>query len=135
MRLPINIAKLNLAQKGVLLICAPFLVQIVFFLYSGRLLIKAETLAAYEYKSKSIIGHTNWIVILASLSTNGLIGYALTHRPIYLTIYKNCSSEMPNALNGLREAVLMPGNKDMSDCQGFNVAALNIMQSLHEAEK
>jgi PAS domain S-box-containing protein len=129
MRLLTRAEKLNLSQKGALLICIPFLVQVAFFLYSGRLLTKSEQLASYEYRSKAVIGHVNWIIILASLSTNGMVGYVVTHKPFYLSVYKQCSGELPKALAGLHDALDGAENKNVNDDQ-VRAAALQISHEL-----
>jgi PAS domain S-box-containing protein len=105
---------------------------VAFFLYSGKLLVKAETLASYEYRSKSVIGHTNWIIILTSVATNGLIGYLITNKPFYLSVYKECIQEIPSALQGLHEAINEPGKVDLKEDSAFSVAVLAITQKLHD---
>src|SRR5215472_6684604 len=87
--------KLTLSRKGVIIISIPFLIQILFFLTYGRLVEQAERLALNEYRSKAVIGHANWLVILLSVATNSLVGYSLTNDRDYLLPFNACLNEIP----------------------------------------
>jgi PAS domain S-box-containing protein len=98
------IVKLSLAQRGMLLLAIPFMLQLVFFLILGSLLDKSEKNETVEYHSKSVVGHINWGASLITLQTLSFLGYVLSHDKDYLESYQACKKEVkPNfdELDGL----------------------------------
>jgi PAS domain S-box-containing protein len=95
--------KLNLTQKGMLVIAIPCLIQLGFFALNGHLLERTEQLALKEYHNKEVIGHTNWLVTLMSVATLSSFSYALTQDTTYSQIYQWCTGAVPAELDRLAQ--------------------------------
>lgn len=82
--------RMTLSRKGLLLILLPLVVQIACFLMYDRLLARAVDLYHKQMHAKEVIGHLNWLAVLAALSTLCGDGYALSGDANLLAAYKEC---------------------------------------------
>lgn len=97
--------KLNLFQKGLLVIAFPILVQLVYLGSFSRLLNQSEALDARDFQSKIVIGRLNWLATL--LSTTALAGvmYAITDEAKYLDLYNHGAASLPAEVKATAGAV------------------------------
>lgn len=93
--------KLTLAWKGLLVIAAPFLIQIGLLLGYQHILGQAETLAQKEYHNKEVIGKTNWLSTLIPLSTTCALSLAVSQDGYYKMHYEELSRNVPDEFSNL----------------------------------
>jgi PAS domain S-box-containing protein len=71
---------LNLAQKGLLFIAIPMVLQLAFTIFMARIVDRSQTVAQFEYRSKAVIGNINWLMVALSFAGKYALEYRISHK-------------------------------------------------------
>ncbi len=71
---------LNLAQKGLLFIAIPMVLQLAFTIFMARIVDRSQTVAQFEYRSKTVIGNINWLMVALSFAGKYALEYRISHK-------------------------------------------------------
>jgi PAS domain S-box-containing protein len=91
----------KLAVKGLLLLALPFTIQLLLTLNYAALVDRVETLAAYEYRSKALIGSINWLLVLLETASNAALAQRLEHDPNYRQVVTLCLEQVDSGCSDL----------------------------------
>jgi PAS domain S-box-containing protein len=72
---------LNLAQKGLLFIAIPMVLQLAFTLFMAGIVDRSQTVAQFEYRSKAVIGNVNWIMVSMAIASQQALKYRILQKP------------------------------------------------------
>jgi len=90
--------KQTISNKAMLLVGLPILVQAFVLFGLGAVLDEAERQEEAEYRSKVVIGQTNWIATLCATANLSCLAYLLDGEPFYLDTYRNTKGALKDSL-------------------------------------
>jgi signal transduction histidine kinase len=88
----------TLSNKALLLIGLPILIQAFVLLGLGAVLDEAERQEEAEYRSKVVIGQTNWLATLCATANLSCLAYIMDGDPFYLDAYRNTKGALKDSL-------------------------------------
>lgn len=94
--------KLNLTQKGLVVIGIPLVMQILFFSTFAVLLQQSESMLRRQYHTKEVYGHANWLYTLMAVGSLAAVAASVSKDKDYASIYAVCVTRIQNELAGLR---------------------------------
>jgi signal transduction histidine kinase len=89
----------TLSNKAMLLVGLPFLIQAAVLFGLGAVLDEAERQEEAEYRSKVVIGQTNWLATLCATANLSCLAYVLDGEPFYLNAYHDAKGALKDSLN------------------------------------
>ncbi len=95
----------KLAEKGLILILVPTVIQIVLLGQALSLLEQAEVVGRKDSQFKEVTGRLNWVGTITSGAIAGALASLLTADSAGKNLFEYCKKQMPNELDGLTEAV------------------------------
>lgn len=120
---------LNLGQKLILLFSIPLFLQLLFTLVIAGLLERMEQLAEHEFRSKEVLGQTNWMYFLLTAYAFSWSAYELTGDKEHKANFEFCEKKLP-------ESVLKTSDLLKNDAQKDNAKKLEeISKSVQEEIK
>jgi signal transduction histidine kinase len=96
---------MTLYQKGLLVIGIPLLLQLVCLGIFAHLLEQTESLEKQDYRSKAVIGQSNWEGALLSCSMLSGTMYAITHNAQYLDTNRQLNHALADQQKGIAQTV------------------------------
>lgn len=97
--------KLTLAQKAMVFLAIPIILQLWFFVTYRTMLDRAEQLGEQEYHSKAVTGRLNWEAMLISVEALCFLSYELSHDKQYIDAFASCKKELKPTMDGIDELV------------------------------
>src|SRR5580693_2081114 len=94
-------AKMTLAKKSALWIGIPFLIQSLIFALVLFLLYQSEREEEQEYRSKTVIGHCNWVLALCLSGNLDCLARALSQDQVRLPVLQNPKAKLPEEFRQL----------------------------------
>ncbi|HEY9775820.1 MAG TPA: ATP-binding protein [Planktothrix sp.] len=85
--------KLKLSQRAYLTVVIPLALQICFLLVLGFVLDISEQQAADEYRSKEVIGHSNWLTVTYLTANLSAWAYVVDNDNFFLKTCKDAQSD------------------------------------------
>ncbi len=97
--------KLSLYHKAIALLSITFLVQIGLFIEYGQLVKHLENLEGQEARSRTVVGHLNWLYALLDNAVLGRLGSDRNQDPnqAYERLYEQAKLGVPKQLTALRQ--------------------------------
>jgi PAS domain S-box-containing protein len=123
--------KLSLYHKAIALLSITFLVQIGLFLEYGQLVKHVEHLEEQEAKSRTVVGHLNWLCTLLDNAVLGRLGEGADQDLAYKRLYEQAKFDVPKQLTDLR-AIFSTNPAQIARVEKLDLLSTKLLSRLNE---